>query len=161
MIGDEQFWSQVQLALDERRDPLADGAILEGIVESPERLHKVLGMLERIEQLARVTDNRAPHESDRWPQRLPVRRIAVAAAVLIAAGSSLFWFTQHENIVPQPATSLQSRVISIEWEISTQTPTSNRSVVISERGLTAKTEYGSDPRHDTTWTTESTRARYP
>ncbi len=153
MRGEEQFWARVQCALDERRDPLADDAVLEGIVEDPQRLQTLLGMLERVEHLSRVTR--------RQPQRRPIRRIAVAAAVLIAAGSGLVWFAQRTDIAPQPQSSLQSRVISVEWECSTQTPTSNRSVVITERGLTARAEYRGDPRNDTTWTTESTRPTYP
>ncbi len=153
MSGDEQFWSQVQLALDERRDPLVDDAVLQGIVEDPKRLQQLLGMLAQLEQLSRVTQRR--------PQLWPVRRIAVAAAVLIAVGGGLVWFMQRGDIAPQPRPSLQSRVISVEWEFTTETPTSRRSVVITDRGLTARAEYRGEPQHDTTWTTESTRASYP
>ncbi len=149
MSGDEQFWSHVQIALDERRDPLEDDAVLEGIVAEPERLQKLLELLERLEQLSRVT------------RRWPLRRIAVAAAALMAVGSGIFWFTQRAVGVPRPLPSLQGRVISVEWEFSTQTSTSSRTTVITDRGLTARAEYHSDPQYDTTWTTESTRARYP
>lgn len=149
MSGDEQFWSHVQIALDERRDPLEDDAVLEGIVAEPERLQQLLKMLARIEQISRAT------------RRWPMRRIAVAAAALIAAGSGIVWFAQREVGVPRHKPSLQGRVMSVEWECSTQTPTSRRTTVITDRGLTARAEYHSDQQNGTTWTTESTRARYP
>lgn len=149
MRDSEVFWSQVQCALDARRDPLQDEAVLEGIVEDPELGRQLSAMLDALQNLPRAA-----------PRRF-ARRIAVAAAASIALLFGAIWFARRLDVAPHAPSSIPERVLSFEWEVGTLSPTRSTSIVVTDRGLTARAEYRDDPLNRTTWTTESTQAKYP
>lgn len=80
MMRDEVFWTRVNAALDERRDPLADEHVQDALAERPERLDRLLALERRLGALPRA-------------QRHTTRRpwlVAAAAAVLVALGAFAF-----------------------------------------------------------------------
>ena len=149
MKTDELFWTHVQRALDERRDPREDEALLDLIAAEPERFRELQSLLDSLERLPRLA------------QRRPLRRVAALVAASITVLIAVAWFTHRSHLTSQPPSTLQERVISFEWEVGTQTPTRSTSLVLNDRGMTAKTEYRDGPLNRTTWTTESTRPKYP
>jgi hypothetical protein len=71
---EEIFWQRVNVALDERRDPLEDDAVQNAIAERPERLDELLRVTSRVSRLPA-----RPRRSRAW-----LLAAALAAACIVA-----------------------------------------------------------------------------
>lgn len=144
MKDSELLWQRVQCALDGRRDPREDEDVLDAIVADPEALARMEIWLARLESVRTL------------PRRRPVARVALVAAFVAAACIPIAWLALREPVAPAST----SRLISIEWEHSTEYPAQRAQVVVTEREVIARAEFH-DATRDMTWSTESNQRLHP
>jgi hypothetical protein len=157
-----EFWNHVDLALDERRDPLEDGALQDAIAGDPELLDQLLALRSRLAALPRT------------PERSRLPRLAVAAAIAIALGAIAFELLRFRSTAAEPRlqianTSLgpaaqagrspdaplaKSEIIDFELSITTERPGERDTVVIDRSGTRRTRELVGDAREHSTLTTE-------
>ena len=162
MKANTEFWNHVDVALDERRDPLEDGAVQDAIADDPELLDQLLALRSRLAALPRTPERR----------RLP--RLTVAAAIAIALDAiavELFRSrraaaaprSQLARTTPEPAARARrspdaplakSEIIDFELSITTERPGERDTVVIDRSGTRRTREIVGEAREHSTLTTE-------
>jgi len=138
------LWQRVQRALDERRDPREDEDVLDAITDDPAALARMELWLARLESARTLS------------RRRPVLRIALAASVAALAILPIAW-----RILRKPASAVStSRVLFVEWELSTEYPAQRAQTVVTEQAVIARAEFH-DAVLDMTWSTESNQRLRP
>ena len=146
-----QFWDAVHRALDERRDPLEDDVVQESIIANPRKMQELVDFLARLERVLPARRRRVIQEIS----------LAFAIAASITLALSVAWLTSGDGAPVQQSAPTLGRVVSFEWELTTETTTLESSVRLTDRDLTARAEYRGDGREQTHWTLESTQPRNP
>jgi len=111
-----EFWDAVHAALDARRDPLGDAAVVAWLTEHPEDLDAALRLDRSLRALGRAPRRRA-------------RPFVVAAATAAAAALVVVFALRRSPATPRPA----SAIVDYHLRITTETPTA-RDVVACDNG---------------------------
>jgi len=159
-----EFWERVNLALDDRRDPLEDSGVQDAIASEPRLLDELLLLRSRLDALP-VTRERGRF-----------LRTAAAAVVAIALGIAAFRLvrapsTDEPDIVANsphmPSTSspdvaiampsaaiAKNEILDFELSITTERPGERDTVVIDRSGTRRTRELIGDALEHSTLVTE-------
>ncbi len=146
----DALWHDVQRALDERRDPREDPRVLEALVLEPERLRELEILLERIGRI------RVPTRP-----RFARRAAAIAAILISAAAFAIIWHLRETRSAMVRTPAPNERVISFEFELTSETPERRSSILLTERGVRSTCDFLADPATLSTWTNETSSTYRP
>ncbi|MBI5435003.1 MAG: hypothetical protein HZA52_19370 [Planctomycetes bacterium] len=128
MMRDEVFRNRVNIALDERRDPLADELVQDALAARPERLDELLVLQRRLSLLPRATERR----------RATPFLVAAAGLLVLCVGVAVAWMRGTSD--PQ-ASIVQPRdpgdVVDFRLEIVRQRGGLTSSVLVDPHGVRA------------------------
>ena len=110
----DNFFEQVNLALDERRDPIDDARVRSWLVEHPEDL-------ETLERLRRILDGLA--EPSRTRKRGIVRRVASILVLAAATLAIVLWVQGSHSEAPSDTPEAAAHIFHYRLSVETETPT--------------------------------------
>ncbi len=151
MKSNVEFWERVNLALDERRDPLEDELVQDAIASDPQRL----------DELVRLQARLAALPLHREPRRIP--RAAAAAMIVVALGAIALELVRAPRALVESNTQLanlpaasfaKSEVVDFELSITTERPGERETVVVDRTGTRSVREFVGAGLEGCTLTTE-------
>lgn len=149
MKHDELFWQRVNVALDERRDPLADDGVQNAIAERPERLDELLRVTSRVTRLpAQPRRNRA------W-----LVAAALAAACIVAALRIRLRDDAPPELHALASSPSLGEVLDFELTVTTDRPDERSRVVVDRHGVRNVRESSLGSRALSTLTTQVVRSQ--